>query len=341
MLASGELLLAQFGGGGENTGLVCGYLACDGELIKPALAALPRVLRVNLREDASGEWLENTLRHAMEQAAAGAPGSDVITAHLAEVLFAEVLRRYLLRLPRAAPAGSPARAIRRWAAPWPRCTGGPPIDWTLESLAKEAGISRSVLTERFTRYLGQGPMGYLADWRLDLAPKPCAPPGAACSAWRTMSVTNPRRRSTGHSSGKFSLPPARYRRQWRESEFSRDRRTAAPWRWSRRDGLHGFAARGGDRARHVGQIRRLVAARLRSGLDVARQQIGRVAFDHQPVGGDAFDDLAQMQAAALVVDPAGDADVQAELEIGIAFLFAGREAVRDARCSRDARAGWR
>lgn len=33
----------------------------------------------------------------------------------------------------------------------------------------EAGLSRSTLTDRFARYLGQGPMAYLADWRLELA----------------------------------------------------------------------------------------------------------------------------------------------------------------------------
>ena len=63
------------------------------------LNSLPRVLRVNLRSDKGGEWFENTLRHAVEQAAAARPGSDVFLAHLAEALFADVLRRYLASLP--------------------------------------------------------------------------------------------------------------------------------------------------------------------------------------------------------------------------------------------------
>ena len=77
-LISGRVHLATFGGGGEETGLVCGYLACDAELIKPVLASLPRVLRVNLRTDKGGEWFENTLRHAVEQAgeAGGGFGGD-------------------------------------------------------------------------------------------------------------------------------------------------------------------------------------------------------------------------------------------------------------------------
>jgi AraC-like DNA-binding protein len=214
-LMSGELFLAQFGGGGENTGLVCGYLACDGELIKPVLAGLPRAVRVNFRADASGEWFEKTLRHAEEQAAARAPGSDVILAHLAEVLFAEVLRRYLLSLPEGrtgwlAGAGDPAvgRALAELHQ-------RPAHAWTLDELAHAVGVSRSVLSERFTRYLGQAPMSYLADWRLEIG----------AEALRTTSRSVQRvANDIGYESEaafnrafkrRFELPPARYRRDWR------------------------------------------------------------------------------------------------------------------------------
>jgi transcriptional regulator GlxA family with amidase domain len=151
----------------------------------------------------------------MEQAAIRAPGSDVITAHLAEVLFAEVLRRYLLSLPRGrtgwlAGAGDPAVG-RALAALHHR----PADEWTLEGLAKEAGISRSLLTDRFTRYLGQSPMSYLADWRLELG----------AEALRTTNRSVQRvANDVGYESEaafnrafkrRFELPPARYRRERR------------------------------------------------------------------------------------------------------------------------------
>ena len=41
--------------------------------------------------------------------------------------------------------------------------------WTLEGLAHEVGISRSALAERFTEFVGQPPMQYLANWRMQLA----------------------------------------------------------------------------------------------------------------------------------------------------------------------------
>src|SRR5262245_34140831 len=162
-LISGRVHLSTFGGGGDETGLVCGYLACDAELIKPVLASLPRVLRVNLRTDKGGEWFENTLRHAVEQAGAAQPGGDVFLAHLAEALFADVLRRYLASLPDGRTgwlAGARDPAVSRALGAMHR---NPAQAWTLDGLAKEAGISRSALTERFAKYLGVAPMTYLTD----------------------------------------------------------------------------------------------------------------------------------------------------------------------------------
>ena len=45
----------------------------------------------------------------------------------------------------------------------------PTHDWTVAELAREAGISRSVLAERFTQLVGESPMRYLAGWRVQLA----------------------------------------------------------------------------------------------------------------------------------------------------------------------------
>src|SRR5262249_28723539 len=41
--------------------------------------------------------------------------------------------------------------------------------WTIAELAREAGVSRSILAERFTYYLGEPPIAYLTRWRLQLA----------------------------------------------------------------------------------------------------------------------------------------------------------------------------
>src|SRR5262249_57392575 len=41
--------------------------------------------------------------------------------------------------------------------------------WTLQSLARAVGLSRSALAERFTQFVGRPPMQYLTNWRMQLA----------------------------------------------------------------------------------------------------------------------------------------------------------------------------
>ncbi len=45
----------------------------------------------------------------------------------------------------------------------------PAHNWTVTRLAREAGMSRSALAERFTHLIGESPIRYLAGWRIQLA----------------------------------------------------------------------------------------------------------------------------------------------------------------------------
>ncbi|MGE0383844.1 MAG: cupin domain-containing protein [Gammaproteobacteria bacterium] len=215
-MLSGRIELSRMGGGeGERTRLICGYLACEARMILRVLAGLPRVLRVHIRQDPYGELLENMIRHAVNQVTDATPGGDAIAARMAEVLFAEVLRRYVLQLPSGRTgwlAGAADPGIGRALAAMHQRPGHA---WSLDLLAREAGVSRSVLTERFARYLGQAPMAYLADWRLEL--------GAESLRTTSRSVVQIAE-EVGYESQaafnrafkrRFSTPPARYRRSWR------------------------------------------------------------------------------------------------------------------------------
>lgn len=211
-LLRGKLELMHVGGDGEATHLVCGYLACEERLIQPVLAGLPRVVRVHLRSDAAGIWLENSIRHAVTAAVSNAPGAGVVVARLAEVLFAETLRRYLLQLPEGragwlAGAGDPT--VGRSLAALHRRPAHP---WTLDALAQEAGVSRSVLTERFARYLGKSPMAYLTDWRMELAAE--ALRTTSRSVMRVACDVGYESEAAFHRAFKrhFGIPPAQYRR---------------------------------------------------------------------------------------------------------------------------------
>lgn len=158
----------QMGGGGEATRIICGYLSCDPILCRPLLAALPRVVTVRLRDETT-DWLERSFVYAVAQAAGAQPGGEGVLAKLSEVLVVETLRRYIAGMPEGQTgwlAGLRDRAVGRCLALMHERPAQP---WTLETLAREAGTSRSVLAERFTHYVGQSPIHYLGKWRMAMA----------------------------------------------------------------------------------------------------------------------------------------------------------------------------
>jgi AraC-like DNA-binding protein len=152
--------------GGETTRLVCGYLSCEPRLVRILLCGLPPLFKVNIRGATAGSWLESSIRFAVDQAGASRAGSEAVLAKLSEALFVETLRRYITLLPEGQTgwlAGARDPEVGRVLSLMHRHPARP---WTVNALAKAAGLSRSVLTERFSHYLGEPPIAYLTRWRL-------------------------------------------------------------------------------------------------------------------------------------------------------------------------------
>ena len=93
----------------------------------------------------------------------------------------------------------------------------PAHHWTLDDLAREAGLSRSVLTERFARYLGQAPMVYLTDWRLELAAESLRATSRSVVQFAGEAGYDSEAASNRAFKRRFAASPARYRRNWRDN----------------------------------------------------------------------------------------------------------------------------
>lgn len=166
---AGTLEVSRGGGGGAFTRFVCGYFSCERQAARLFLGGLPPLLKIGLRDGANTEWLEAAIRFLVTDAASGRPGRLALLAKLSEALFIETLRRYMATLPVAETGwlagardpltGHALALLHRY----------PARRWTADMLAKEAATSRTVLMERFHRFLGEPPMAYLSRWRLRLA----------------------------------------------------------------------------------------------------------------------------------------------------------------------------
>jgi AraC-like DNA-binding protein len=164
-----DLSPLRAGGGGGVSRFVCGYMTCDPYLSRPILDGLPLVLKINIRTDRAGSWLESSILHLVEEAASERVGSEAMLAKLSEALFVDTLRRYVAGLPEQQVgwlAGTRDPIVGKSLGLLHSRIAHP---WTIAHLADEVGVSRSGLVERFTRYLSEPPMTYLTRWRLQLA----------------------------------------------------------------------------------------------------------------------------------------------------------------------------
>jgi AraC-like DNA-binding protein/mannose-6-phosphate isomerase-like protein (cupin superfamily) len=164
----GGMARVRYGGGGEATQILCGFLGSE-TAFSPLLSALPSVLKLDVRATASGAWIESSFRFAASEIAAGRMGSTTVIAKLSELLFVEAVSQYVASLSadrRGWLAGLRDPQIGRALA---LLHARPAEGWTTEALALEVGMSRSVLAERFTLLVGQPPMHYLTLWRMHLA----------------------------------------------------------------------------------------------------------------------------------------------------------------------------
>jgi AraC-like DNA-binding protein len=106
---------------------------------------------------------------AVTEATEKRAGGEGVLGRLSELMFVEAVRRHLDALPGEQTgwlAGLRDRFVGRALT---LLHSQPAHPWTLEELAREVGLSRSSLAERFVHFVGQPPMHYLAQWRMQMA----------------------------------------------------------------------------------------------------------------------------------------------------------------------------
>jgi AraC-like DNA-binding protein len=160
-----DIPILEIGGGGEAAELVCGYFRCDELLFNSFLRRLPAIFKVR-PEGTTAALFAAAIDHALEEGSRC--GGVTAMAHITEMLLSEALKLYAAQAPEATG--------------WLSATADPVVgralqlihetpeqEWTVDDLARGANTSRSVLGERFRTLLGQSPIRYLLEWRMQLA----------------------------------------------------------------------------------------------------------------------------------------------------------------------------
>ncbi len=209
---AGNLELVRAGGAGETTRFVCGYFSCDQRAAQVFLAGLPPLLKVSVRDGDRRVWLEEAIRFLALEAASDHAGRTALLTKLSEALFVDTLRRWMIALPAGQVgwlAGVRDGVVGRALALLHR---EPARRWSIDTLAREVGASRSTVAARFAHFLHEPPMTYLTRWRLQLGARlletsqQAIVDVAAAVGYQSEAAFN------RAFSREYGLPPGRYRR---------------------------------------------------------------------------------------------------------------------------------
>lgn len=155
--------IVTFGGGGDFLSIGGYFLLSEGHA-GLLLETLPSLLRIT--ESADSEMLRWCVERMRREMSEGMPGDFVVAQQLATMILVQALRVHLSQKPQSASGWLFALADPRLRAAIGAMHRAPGHRWTVDTLAKEAAMSRTAFAIRFKEVTGMTPMAYLTRWRM-------------------------------------------------------------------------------------------------------------------------------------------------------------------------------
>lgn len=152
----------------QETQLVCGHFAFDPNAHHPLLDALPALIHIKDYGVEAANWMESTLKVIGAEAGRENMGSDLIALKMSEIIFAQALRYYLTNVDSNEPVLA-AFADQRIAQALKAIHDDASYPWTLDNLARIAGLSRTAFATTFADYMSTTPLVYITQWRMQIA----------------------------------------------------------------------------------------------------------------------------------------------------------------------------
>lgn len=159
----------RLGGNGPNTRLLCGGFVLGDTGMEPIFELLPHVLRLEGAVIASTAWLSSLLTMLQAEATVGDAGSAAVLTKIADVCLTQALRVWLVGANRSGLLETGQLQDACIAKAVTAIRTRPTEPWSLDVLARLAGLSRSAFAGRFRMLMGEPPMRYVMKTRLSLA----------------------------------------------------------------------------------------------------------------------------------------------------------------------------
>lgn len=156
-----------FAGEHPKTHLICGHYEMDRDISHSIFDNLPEYIIIRSGEYGRADLIHSAFELLVEEMSNKGPGHQTISLKLAEVLFVSIIRHYYTNRDDAGESNiftdkliyKSVDLIHKKLA----------YSWSIESLAREAGMSRTLYIDRFKKAVGMTPMKYITNWRMTKA----------------------------------------------------------------------------------------------------------------------------------------------------------------------------
>jgi AraC-like DNA-binding protein len=156
----------KLGGDGERAAMICGLFTFDDPAARQLVALLPKIISVETWTAPQADWIQSTLRMIAAEAQEMSLGGDAVITRLADILAIHAIRYWMTHDPAANTGWLAALRDPKIGGIIARVHREPARPWTLNSLAREASMSRSAFSARFTELVGETAMHYVARRRM-------------------------------------------------------------------------------------------------------------------------------------------------------------------------------
>lgn len=156
------------GGGGEQTIVICGAVYFEHPVAQRIVEVLPEQIGLKELTEASSS-IEHTINLMIAEVSAASIGGDALITRLADIIVMQTIRLWL--------QSDGAKRDGWFAAMQDEQVGkalglihhDPNYLWSLDTLSQKVGMSRSAFAARFMQLVGESPMNYVRNWRMQMA----------------------------------------------------------------------------------------------------------------------------------------------------------------------------
>ena len=161
--------ILEIGAQGDKTTMLCGVVQLEHPSANLILNSMPPLIHLQCSKSSFSNWMSQTVRLIAAEAEQVDIGGETVLTRLADVLVIQALRYWISNDADSDRGWLCALKDQRIGKSLSLIHSNPGASWTLESLGKEIGMSRTAFANKFKLLVGEPMLQYLTHWRMNLA----------------------------------------------------------------------------------------------------------------------------------------------------------------------------